>query len=118
MIHTRLTQALTLGGLIDYLKSLPLTLQVWDLTNDHSYRGYYRDLAFEVADYKNTVESLIEWLETLNGKEYQGYKGGDFTMGPNTRVWIAEEGSTSGSGMILGYDTVGDGEWLATGEVW
>jgi hypothetical protein len=54
----------------------------------------------------------------VNGKEYQGYKGGNFTTGPHTRVWIAEEGTTSGSGMILGYDPTGDGEWLAAGEVW
>jgi hypothetical protein len=118
MNHTRLTQALTLRGLIEILKSFPRDFQVWDLTNDHSYRGYYRDLAFEVADYKNDIESLIEWLETLNGKEYQGWRGGNFTMGPSTRVWIAEEGTTIGSGMILGYDEAGNGEWLAAGEVW
>jgi hypothetical protein len=63
MIHTRLSRSLTLGELIGFLKSLPPSLKVWDLTNDHSYRGYYRDLAFEVADYQNDVESLIEWLE-------------------------------------------------------
>lgn len=42
-----------------------------------------------------TVEEWIEVLKQAIGKTFTGYKGGDFLMGKNTPVWLAEYGNSS-----------------------
>jgi hypothetical protein len=42
--------------------------------------------------------SVNEWIGVLNeaiGKTFTGYKGGDYLMGKNTPVWLAEYGESS-----------------------
>lgn len=59
--------------------------------NPQSYRGYYEDLAFEpMRDV--TVGSMLKDAKKALGSTYGGYKGGDYTMGQHTRVWIAPYG--------------------------
>lgn len=74
----------------------------------HSYRGYYRDLAFSFAPgveyYDNVIEPIpsktvaqfLEECKAANGKTYTGWKGGDFTIGDTTQVWASQEGMSSG----------------------
>lgn len=60
--------------------------------NPHSYRGYYEELAVEPKD-NCKVSELIDILEEAYDNTYRGYKGGDYTMHGDCRVFIAYEGS-------------------------
>lgn len=42
------------------------------------------------------VKDLLEKLQLINGKVVIGYKGGDFTMGKTTPVWVANYGTSLG----------------------
>lgn len=90
-----------------------------------SYRGYYCDLAiertgernertelseFELAGYGTytpghsevsikadpTVADLLTALSLAVGEDFEGYKGGQFTMYPDTRLWVSEYGACDG----------------------
>lgn len=71
-----------------------------------SYRGYYDHLAlgYCLDQWDNedaiTVKNLRDQLKNAVGKNYEGYKGGTFTMGPHTPVWIANYGQTYGSVIV------------------
>jgi hypothetical protein len=68
-------------------------------THPHSYRGYYRDLAFEPA--RNVpLSAMLSDARGALGATYQGWKGGDFTMHRYTDCWLAYEGH--GAGETLG----------------
>lgn len=43
-----------------------------------------------------TVADLLAVLKLAQGKYFVGYKGGDFTMGKTTPVWVANYGSSNG----------------------
>lgn len=86
-----------------------------------SWRGIYAELAIQTEDFgsyqtdevekefsdmtfykhkrigkKNpTVEEWIKVLREAVGKTFTGYKGGGFTMGKNTPVYLAEYGASS-----------------------
>lgn len=63
----------------------------------HSYRGYYEDLAFEVA-HNRTVGQMLTDARSAIGQTFTGWKGGDFTMHGYSYVWIVEhEGETGES---------------------
>lgn len=86
---------LDLAGLIAALENedpdrvLPLGFH-----EPHSYRGYYEQLAFEPArDIR--IGDMLAAARSALGATYQGYKGGDFTMGPRTECWIADYGTDS-----------------------
>lgn len=94
-----------LCDLIAYLESADQTKTVRiGFSNPHSYRGYYHDLAFEpVANIR--VSEMLAAAKSALGTTYQGYKGGDYTMGEYTDCWLANYGET-GEGIgpvLLGY---------------
>jgi len=65
-----------------------------------SYRGYYRDLAIEPTDdneERKTVNEFLEMLKKALGKEFTGYKGGQFEMDENTVIWAADWGYSTGT---------------------
>jgi hypothetical protein len=71
-----------------------------------SYRGFYDQLALGYRQMTFDKESpqvrtLLDELRQAIGKTYQGYKGGDFKMDENTKVWVANYGD-SGSTAIVG----------------
>lgn len=43
-----------------------------------------------------TAKQFLEVLKKSLGKVFTGYKGGDFVMGKNTPVWVANYGTSSG----------------------
>lgn len=59
----------------------------------HSYRGYYDQLAFEPKR-SVTIGSMLKCAQQAIGQTFEGYKGGDYTMGEHTDVYLAEYGST------------------------
>jgi hypothetical protein len=61
---------------------------------EHSYRGYYSDLALDSKDEPTTAGELLAILKRALGETYGGYKGGDFVMGADTPLWMASYGST------------------------
>jgi hypothetical protein len=105
---------LTLGNLIDFLgtcnndmiikikhqKDAQLFPTMCTITNPHSYRGYYEDLAFEYETGKQTVKELLSITKKCVGKEFDGWKGGTFEMKKDTVLWISEEGCCSDFGII------------------
>lgn len=56
----------------------------------HSYRGYYEQLAFELAT-DVTIAEMLAAAESALGATYQGWKGGDYTMTDYTDVWLVAE---------------------------
>lgn len=93
----RASEQMTLGQMIEKLKSLPQDAKVRLLGRLHSYRGYYQDLAFERDIEKETeVSSLLQHCQSAMGRAFAGWKGGDFLMGENTPLWISEVGEADG----------------------
>lgn len=115
---------LNLGELIDLLKRCPQKdLVKFDFGSTtpgqcDSYRGYYEDLAlgFEVdaSDYP-TVAELQETLTEAIGETFQGWKGGEYRMDRNSRLWVANCGQTSDTTIVgicdCNYMTVLQTEW-------
>ncbi len=96
---------LTLGQVITELethhpaKAVPLGFD-----SPHSYRGYYDQLAFELAR-DITVGQMLAAAKFALGTTFQGWKGGDYTMSEHTPCWLAIEGNTGESlgGLLLRY---------------
>lgn len=85
---------MTLGELIAQLETLPADAIVKrGFTKPHSYRGYYKCLAFEPAN-DVTVASMLAACHEADGAVYEGWKGGDFGMDRGTTVFLATEGRT------------------------
>lgn len=98
-------QQMTLGELISTLKrkrpETPVYLDFVHFVPDcqvHSYRGYYEDLAI---GYKSggecNVGDLLAALEKANGATFYGYKGGEYVMGDDTVVWVANDSEAGGT---------------------
>lgn len=96
---TRLSRAdyhLTLGAAIKAAEALPPSTVVrfnggGGPTDEHSYRGYYSDLAFETGE-PTTAEAFLAMCKKALGATYEGYKGGDFVMDARTPLWRAAYG--------------------------
>lgn len=95
-----LTEAL--AGVSD--KALHVRFDFCDLvpTEPDSYRGYYDHLAFGWSDEEPppTVATALGWLKEANGKTFCGYKGGNFTMGDTTPMWVARWGRAGGTAIV------------------
>ena len=89
----------TLWQLIDALEKLPtgaavLTSDGTGVGNPHSYRGFYEDLALEPVDGPVIAGALCQELKYALGATFTGYKGGEYVMGRDTPLWVAEHGRT------------------------
>jgi hypothetical protein len=69
----------------------------------HPYRGFYSDLAIVPSETpisrrmpEYTVKVLLDRLRMAIGKEFTGYKGGEFVMQSHTPVWVSEYGCADG----------------------
>ena len=98
---------MNLGYLIDRLQRSPQDnvvrisgLRLANPSRVTSYRGYYEDLAIVPAPDNvpspKPVRGVIALLESAIGREFTGWKGGEFRMTRDSRVWIAESGEASG----------------------
>ncbi len=52
-----------------------------------------------------TVNDLLKVLKLINGKYVTGWKGGDFTIGKTTPVWVANSGESKGFRTNKNYDS-------------
>lgn len=81
-----------LGELIEALEALPRDREVEaGFARPHSYRGYYYHLAFE-PERDTTVGAMLDAARSANAETFTGWKGGDYTMDPAVRVYLAHEG--------------------------
>ncbi len=97
MARERSNYHVTLGGLIARLEqtdsATPVVFDCGGAPHEpDSYRGYYSDLALSAHGDEVTAGKLLAELKAANGTTFQGYKGGDFTMGNDTPLWCAEYG--------------------------
>lgn len=86
----------------DFGTAIPTTLDSW--------RGSYSELAlgYKLSGYDNndehfaqtTAENLLSELKSAIGKEFTGWKGGEFTMDEDTPVWVANSGNSGDTGII------------------
>ena len=97
-------QNMTLGEIVDVLKRKDPTWHVYyDFVQFapegiHSYRGYYDQIALGYGHKPITVAELLGLCQGAIGKDFEGYKGGTYTMHATTPVWVAnydESGSTA-----------------------
>lgn len=77
-------------------------------TRIDSWRGSYDELAlnFESGGNYMKVTDFLKMLKEALGKEFTGYKGGEFYMNKNTPVWVANYGNSGNTAVI---DVVDDG---------
>lgn len=98
---------LTLGELIILLDNVeepenPLVFDDGDYcpTGVGSWRGSYKEFALRYDSTDDTapmsVNNFLPVLESAEGGEFRGYKGGDFLMTNTTPVWVANRGDSSG----------------------
>lgn len=59
----------------------------------HSYRGFYRELAFSPA-HNVDIEKMYQALLDAVGQTYTGWKGGEYVMHEYVEVYIACMGSS------------------------
>ena len=111
----RSASQMTLGELIERLEAMPPLSMIDKLESPHSYRGYYSDLAFERGEEKMMVTELLVIAKECMGKEFVGYKGGEFLMGQSTPVWISNYGTASGVKLM---EIVDDGTIITVDEVY
>jgi hypothetical protein len=68
-----------------------------------SYRGDYSELAlgFNGADATDVrVSDLVAHLKKAVGKEFTGWKGGDFLMSLDSPVWVDNPGKYTRTGIV------------------
>lgn len=112
----------TLGELIEELRQMedkqkPVVFETGrSPAHPHSYRGYYQDLGLQPGE-KRSVAEVLEIAEDALGSEFRGYKGGDFEMGENTPLWMAERGTTENSDAIIKITEDEDAVVLILGDV-
>jgi hypothetical protein len=122
-LRFRGNQQLSLGEFIKELESVDFKMEHNDEIKDvefdfgtalptqlDSWRGSYDEIAlgYKLSGYDNNDEhfantkadKLLEHLKSAIGKEYEGYKGGDFTMDENTPVWVANYGHSGNTGVV------------------
>jgi hypothetical protein len=82
----------TLGILIDWLEKQDQDLIVQDgFGSPHSDRGSYEELAFDPVS-EARLGDMLKYAKSAVGATYEGWKGGDYTMGLHTSVYIGEYG--------------------------
>ena len=116
---------LTLGELIIRLEAIPDKTIMVSINNPegipgylHSWRGVYAELALESSQSGDlsTVDKLLQRLKKAVGETFIGYKGGDFTMGKTTPIWVSQYGDAEHNA-VIGVEVVGGAAILQTKEM-
>ena len=83
-----------LGELISTLsKCDPDAMASFGFERPHSHRGDYVELAFVPTHKPMRIGSMLAHARIAVGKTYEGWKGGEFQMDENSRVYLAERGA-------------------------
>ena len=105
---------LNLGQIIDLLERRPKDQEIrFDFAGlqpqkVRSYRGNYSHLAMGYREWVDcvVVSEVLEDLRKAVGKEFRGYKGGEFLMTADAKVWVANWGFTGDTVIngVLGFE--------------
>ena len=107
---------LTYGELIVALKKVPASYFIAEsLAGLGSYRGYYSDIAIftednglttidQRYDLPENANELGYLLESLLGKRFSGWKGGEYEITKEKPLWLTTERGVSQSVAIIGID--------------
>lgn len=95
---------MTLGDLIRNLEACPNSNLFVEIRGGyagkfHSYRGFYDQLALGIGA-PRTIADLLEAAQAAVNEEFEGYKGGTYTMSCSTPVWAAEWGEWPGEAIV------------------
>jgi hypothetical protein len=101
---------LTLGGLIEQLQDVdPAKEILFDFCffmpkQFRSYRGFYEDLALGYESYDRGLSisalDLYNRASDMLGKTITGYKGGDYLVDRDTRLWVANWGEATDTAIV------------------
>jgi hypothetical protein len=71
-------------------------------TSIDSWRGSYNELAlnFRTHGEKMKVSDFLKMLKDCIGKEFTGYKGGEFKMHKGTPIWVANYSHAGNTAVI------------------
>jgi hypothetical protein len=76
-------------------------------TDIDSWRGSYAELALNFKTYGDgggskplTTVEFYKLLYEANGETFTGYKGGDYKMGNDTPIWVANYGHSGDTAVI------------------
>ncbi len=123
MPTSQIIQQLYRGDLASKLAGFPPELTVrFDGHGDYpddlmSYRGYYEQLSVGYGPRPVwTVGDMVSRLRGAVGKEFTGYKGGEFQMDELTPLWMSNYGEAR-STAIVGVIRVGDEVVIRTAEI-
>lgn len=72
------------------------------LNHPHSWRGSYDELAFQPCG-ETTVAEMLRVAKSCVGYTFQGWKGGDYTMGLETPINIEYEGEYTDGDTMMGF---------------
>ena len=93
---------MTLGSLIRILETCPnkefnVYFDFGNFSPDQveSYRGFYDQLAIGFSEGNTKVSELLFWLKDAVGGIFTGYKGGEFLMDEDTKMWVANYGESN-----------------------
>ena len=78
---------------LDNASLLPVICEDGRFLGDfESYRGYYDQIALRPSAQAVSAGLLLTRAKTAVGATFEGYKGGDFVMSEDTRLWVSEHG--------------------------
>jgi hypothetical protein len=85
----------------DFGSALPTTLDSWrgsydELALGYTLSGYDGSASFE----DSTAPVLLNELKSAIGKEYTGWKGGDYVMNEKTPLWVDNSGNANNTGIV------------------
>lgn len=84
-----------LREVIQRLEAIPAdTVFTPGFGHPHSYRGYYEQLAFEPSGC-TTAGDMLAYARSAVGSVFEGYKGGEYQMGLDTKCHIASYSKTA-----------------------
>lgn len=71
-------------------------------TDIDSWRGSYNELAlnFTSEGEQMNISDFLKMLKETIGKEFTGYKGGEFIMNKHTPIWVANYGNSGNTAVI------------------
>jgi len=93
----------------DFEYAYPVGLSSWrgsyaELALEFSFVGYGVDGFTKIENFEPKemfISKFLELLKSALGKEYTGWKGGEFVMGKTTPIWVANSGN-SGQTAVVG----------------
>ena len=92
----------------DFEYAYPTGLSSWrgsyaELALNFSFKGYGVEGFQKLENFEPKemlVSKFLELLKSALGKEYTGWKGGEFVMGKTTPIWVANDGNSGNTGVV------------------